>query len=65
MRVTKRTWTPEQMEKLRELIEQGASANRASVALGRTRGGVMAQARRMGLTFKSDKKQRAASAERI
>ena len=38
------------MERLRELIEKGVSANRASVALSRSKGGVMAQARRMGLT---------------
>ena len=53
------------MERLRELIEKGVSANRASVALSRSKGGVMAQARRMGLTFKTDKQQRAASDERI
>ena len=52
MMITSRSWTPEQCERLRQLVESGASDYRASAALKRTRTSVRQQAKNMGLRFR-------------
>ena len=52
-RVTKVTWTDEQIALLKDLVRKGASASRAAVALRRPRAQVMAKAREIGVPFPS------------
>ena len=52
MRITSRSWTPAQIERLRQLIEAGATDYRASAALNRTRTSVRMQAKILGLIFR-------------
>jgi hypothetical protein len=59
-RVTKRSWTPEQIELLFTLIQKGISPARASVALKRPRLAVQNKARELGRPFPDVRNVRAA-----
>jgi hypothetical protein len=61
--VTSRSWTDEQIERLRELVVSGASAYRAAAALGKTVGAVQTRARAMGIPFTTLRDRRKASRE--
>jgi hypothetical protein len=50
-RVTNRSWTPEQIERLRRFVREGVSPARASVVLKRTRESVQNKARNVGSPF--------------
>jgi hypothetical protein len=58
MRVTKRTWTDDQLIELRKLIAEGASIERASVRLKRSVSALRNQALKMGLAFPSKRDAR-------
>lgn len=51
----KRAWTADEFEKLRSMIEAGASAIRISVALRRPVESVKDRAREMGIPFAHDR----------
>ena len=51
MRQTSRSWTEQDCEKLRALVEAGASPFRAGVALGRSTQVVRNKARDLGCPF--------------
>lgn len=57
---TSRSWTPEQDERLRELLDAGATALRAAAALKRTIGAVQTRARNLGTRFKPKREARGA-----
>lgn len=59
-RITRRSWTPEQIELLRVLLEKGASAARASVVLKRPKLAVQNKARQLGTPFPDIRQVRAA-----
>ena len=59
-RITRRSWTPEQIDLLRALIDQGASPARASVALKRPQLAVQNKARQLGKPFPDIRNVRAA-----
>jgi hypothetical protein len=50
--VTNRSWTPEMDERLKQLVQSGASVTRAAAALKRTVGAVQTRARNLGMPFK-------------
>jgi hypothetical protein len=50
-RVTRRSWTPEQIELLRALLDKGTSALRASVVLKRPKLAIQNKARQLGKPF--------------
>jgi hypothetical protein len=51
--MTIRSWTPEQIEILRGLVESGVSLPRTAVALKRTQASVRQKAREIGAPFPS------------
>jgi hypothetical protein len=59
-RVTNRSWTDDQIKLLLTLIEKGASASRASVALKRPKLAVQTKARQLGKPFQDVRRVRAA-----
>jgi len=50
-RISNRSWTPHDLERLKQFAASGASLMRASVALKRTRKSVYARANQLGLSF--------------
>jgi hypothetical protein len=46
--VTSRTWTPEDVRRLRNMVEEGVSATRAAVVFRRTTNAVKMQAKKIG-----------------
>jgi hypothetical protein len=50
-RVTKRSWTPEDIERLRHFVATGVSLMRSSVALKRSRLSTQQKAREIGCPF--------------
>jgi hypothetical protein len=58
-RLTKQTWTPEHLARLTQLISEGASAARASVALKRSIGAVQIKANSLGTPFPPVRKVKA------
>lgn len=50
--VTSRTWTAEQTQELKDLVEAGASANRAAARLKRSVVAVQTKAKAEGFPFK-------------
>jgi hypothetical protein len=63
-RVTSRSWTPDQINLLCSLIEKGASAARASVALRRPKLAIQNKARQLGRPFEDVRSVKAARLER-
>lgn len=63
--ITSRSWTPEDIEKLKLLVRSGASPMRAGVALKRKAVAVQVKARSLGLTFRRLNSRRGNSAERV
>jgi hypothetical protein len=59
-RVTRQSWTPEQIELLISMIERGASPMRASVVLKRPKLAVQTKARQLGRPFRDIKADRLA-----
>src|SRR3954451_4608834 len=59
-RITRQSWTAEQLSLLIAMIEQGASPARASVALRRSRPAVQSKAREMGRPFTDVREVKAA-----
>ena len=59
-RVTRQSWTPEQINLLLSMIEKGASPVRASVVLKRPRLAVQTKARQLGHPFKDVRDVKAA-----
>jgi hypothetical protein len=59
-RITRRTWTPDQIELLRLLLDKGVSAARASVVLKRPKLAVQDKARQLGTPFPDVREVRAA-----
>jgi hypothetical protein len=59
-RVTRRSWTSDQVARLLLLIENGASAARASVALKRPKLAVQNKARQLGRPFRDVREVKAA-----
>lgn len=59
-RVTRRSWTPDQINLLFELIDKGVSAARASVALKRPKLAVQNKARQLGKPFQDVRDVKAA-----
>jgi hypothetical protein len=53
--VTNKTWTPDDLRRLRDMAGQGISAARAAVALRRTTTGVKVQAKKMGCPFTDER----------
>jgi hypothetical protein len=60
MRVTRLTWTPEQITQLLSLIENGVSPARASVVLKRPKLAVQNKARQLGRPFRDVREVKAA-----
>jgi hypothetical protein len=60
VRVSRRSWTPEQIELLLALVQKGASAARASVVLKRRQVAVQNKARQLGSAFPDVRELRAA-----
>ena len=52
-RITAGPWTPEDIETLRNLVQRGASTERAAVALKRSAESVRLKARELGVPFPS------------
>jgi hypothetical protein len=59
-RVTRRSWTQDQIDLLFALIEKGVSPMRASVALGRPKLAVQNKARQLGKPFPDVREVKAA-----
>ena len=59
-RVTRQSWTPEQIDLLIKMIEKGASAMRASVVLRRPKLAVQNKARQLGRPFQDVRNVKAA-----
>jgi hypothetical protein len=59
-RVTRRSWTPDQLNLLVSLIEKGVSPARASVALRRPKLAVQNKARQLGRPFQDVRNVKAA-----
>ena len=59
-RITSRSWTTEQIERLRMLVDRGISPARASVVLKRPILAVQSKARELGTPFADSRKTRAA-----
>lgn len=55
MHVTNRTWTAQDLERLKQMVESGVSAQRASVAFRRSIVAVKAQAKKCGFPFPDDR----------
>ncbi len=53
--VTNRTWKPEDIKRLEEMVRSGVSAVRASVAFRRSVTGVKAQAKKLGCPFPDER----------
>jgi hypothetical protein len=53
--VTNRTWKPDDLRRLQEMVSKGVSAARAAVALRRTTVAIKAQAKKMGCPFPDDR----------
>jgi hypothetical protein len=49
--MTSRTWTPDDVRRLRKIVEDGVSSTRAAVAFRRTTTAVKTQAKKMGCPF--------------
>ena len=60
VRVSRRSWTPEQIALLLALVQKGASPARASVILKRPQLAVQNKARQLGRTFPDVRDTRAA-----
>jgi hypothetical protein len=60
VRVTRRTWTPEQIRILLALVGKGVSAVRASIILGRPKQAVQNKARQLGKPFRDVREVKAA-----
>jgi hypothetical protein len=60
MRVTRLTWTPDQITQLLSLIERGVSPARASVVLRRPKLAVQNKARQLGKPFRDVREVKAA-----
>jgi hypothetical protein len=60
VRVTRRSWTPEQINILLALVEKGVSAVRASIVLGRPKLAVQMKARQLGKPFRDVREVKAA-----
>jgi len=58
-RIIKTSWTPDQVAKLRELANAGASAVRIAGAVNRPINGIMDRARKLGIEIRSIKEMRA------
>lgn len=58
-RITKTSWTPSQIARLKELADAGASAVRIAGALNRPINGIMDRARKLGIEIRSIKQIRA------
>jgi hypothetical protein len=58
-RMTKQSWTPEQLARLSQLVSEGASAARASVVLKRSIIAVQCKANSLGTPFVPVRKVRA------
>jgi hypothetical protein len=56
-RVTKRSWTPEDIERLRHFVATGVSLMRSSVALKRSRLSTQQKAREIGCPFPHSRHQ--------
>jgi len=63
-RVTRRSWTPEQLELLQTLVEKGVSPARASVVLNRPKLAVQNKARQLGRPFADTREVKAARLNR-
>jgi hypothetical protein len=59
-RVTRQSWTPEQIDLLLSMIEKGASPVRASVVLKRPKLAVQTKARQLGRPFRDVREVKAA-----
>jgi hypothetical protein len=59
-RVTSQSWTDDQIKLLVALVERGASASRASVALKRPKLAVQNKARQLGKPFQDVRRAKAA-----
>lgn len=53
--VTNRTWTAQDIERLKQMVETGVSAQRASVAFRRSIVAVKSQAKKCGFPFPDDR----------
>ena len=53
--VTNRTWTPQDIERLKQMVETGVSAQRASVAFRRSIVAVKSQAKKCGFPFPDER----------
>ena len=51
MRLTRKSWTAEENERLKAMIAKGYSPYRVSAAFGRNLASVRGQARKLGLAF--------------
>src|SRR3978361_882583 len=63
-RVTRKSWTPDQINLLLSLIEKGVSRARASVALRRPKLAVQNKARQLGRPFQDVRNVKAARLQR-
>jgi hypothetical protein len=55
-----RSWTPEQILRLKALVSQGVSPNRASVALKRPVSSIRVKARELGKPFPTEREAKSA-----
>jgi hypothetical protein len=53
--VTNRTWLPDDVRRLRKMVEEGVSSTRAAVAFRRTTTAVKVQAKKMGHPFPNER----------
>jgi hypothetical protein len=60
VRVTRRSWTPEQISILLSLVGKGISPVRASVILGRPKQAIQNKARQLGKPFRDVREVKAA-----
>jgi len=60
VRITRRSWTPDQIDTLLALVYKGASPARASVVLGRPKLAVQNKARQLGKPFRDIRQVKAA-----
>lgn len=55
MHVTNRTWTAQDIERLKQMVETGVSAQRASVVVRRSIVAVKGQAKKCGFPFPDER----------